>query len=708
MEDFNYPTHALFNTVPSFLAVFAAIITVIFFKKEDDANVNYSGFFYVFYVITIISLALVLTLAILPCASIGSMPFLVHISVIALSYSMAVIIKKKSEKLCHLLFAILTSGFVLYDAIDNKMDGWIIAIISILLGFVILHMTIAIIKFSSTAKTNGPIIVLWFVLLSSIVAGYFIMGINPPKTPKIGTVHATAGQTGAGPKKRSITFHLYEEDGSWMPFNDWSDLDADEKIRVKAKFSGDDVKKQEPIKDGGDKDYVYLGIERKGKDRSVPNLNMECLQRDDEDEFDYGGEDCSFFDHFENKYEDWWIVMGGPADETHYRQMFANELFEVPYVLLDVFTQHNSTVKTFEGVGMLLPAFKKDLYSDLFGEERKGKIKCKDQEVDAEDGPALMKYEEGNSKENFWTKRFTSRVFEPDWEEVYPKKHKLDECTITDKKRLIEKYQTRIQELANASTLSEIESEPIDHEDFAKTWIWEMLLQDTDFAFRSQNFALYDPKANERADDVSPKDDLILGPNFLWDYNAAGYRGRESDEKFSILNLYPFFGWDDPVPMFKAICDDSTKFLQKHSIVIADTLSKASDAAKKVNDILTNADMTHSLDLAFSKRNDRGKKRIGDILDTHMGKFANYHFKKTVKEEIAYHHTKMLNRIAYVTNNWKTTQCEYKKKMGSLKVFMTLLIVFFYIFTILISLLFCNAQSYNKIKNIYEGESGFF
>ena len=183
---------------------------------------------------------------------------------------------------------------------------------------------------------DGQFFVLYMVLVGIFVA-FNLYRLEPPEIGTIVASNATVDDT----VRRQLIFHLQDDDGSPMPLRNWTLLDPDEKIRVKMEFKGPDVV---PLRYRDDdsiekSNWVYMDVERKGQERPVPNLNMECLEQD-EDDAKFDGQDCRIFEVLD-EYEDWWVTFGYPADPLHFRQMVANELRLTPSVLVDVYTQHS-------------------------------------------------------------------------------------------------------------------------------------------------------------------------------------------------------------------------------------------------------------------------------------------------------------------------------------------------------------------------------
>jgi hypothetical protein len=507
------------------------------------------------------------------------------------------------------------------------------------------------------AKENNPAFTAFKSLLGTFVIFLCMIAALAACTayrhfpPDIGTVDAVVNATSAG--RRQIIFHLQDSDGP-MPLRNWTMLDADEKIRVKVEIRGHDRvsfndEKNPPVY------WTYAGIEQKGQERTVPNLNLECWESTG-DGFD--DRDCSFFSVFGNKYEDWWITFGYPADPLHFRQMVANALTNTPHALVDVYTQHSADQTTFEGVGLMVPAFKKGHYENMHRGLRDGKLKCDKDTGEFEDEEPLMlaKYDKGNVNDSRLVRTFTKRKFaDSDYSQIYPKASKMQEtCSPAAQSELAVKYTSVLQARVATATYPEIVAgETIDSSGFARNWVFEMLLQDTDFAFRSQYFALHGARGAQK-----------LGPGPLWDYNAAGYRGRAHDEPYSITNLYPFFGWDEPLGIYSTICANQAAFAAVEQAEMRLAIADAKRAISDVNSAYDDATLAQ-LTSAFDQRNALGNTLVGDQLDVHNNAVVDFFFSENTTAEQAYQYNRLARRIAFIEDTIGTTECKVVQSHAS-------------------------------------------
>ena len=328
------------------------------------------------------------------------------------------------------LAAIATSYLVAETFLSELVSTTAEVLAIVLLTFVCFFLFMAIASSPALATDAlAPPMTVSFVLYMVLVGIFVAFNLYRLEPPEIGTIvasNATVDDT----VRRQLIFHLQDDDGSPMPLRNWTLLDPDEKIRVKMEFKGPDVV---PLRYRDDdsiekSNWVYMDVERKGQERPVPNLNMECLEQDEDDAKKFDGQDCQFFEVLD-EYEDWWVTFGYPADPLHFRQMVANELRLTPSVLVDVYTQHSPKLKTYEGVGLMVPAFKKDHYLNSFGDgDRNGNLKCDDGELETEKPPLLLgKFDKGNVNNSWLMRTFTDRAFkDSDFKQLYPKQSKID------------------------------------------------------------------------------------------------------------------------------------------------------------------------------------------------------------------------------------------------------------------------------------------
>lgn len=485
--------------------------------------------------------------------------------------------------------------------------------------------------------------------------------------PTIGTYTIGPDETGygAGPQRRYIVFDFSEPVCTYESTDDdadavvsgsgsgaapcipqpnmqnWTTLHRTDKYNVRMRVEGLDAltvnsklfdNNDLVVPDVGGQMYT-VGVEQKGKDRDVPNLSIEF--RDPTNDLD--DMDVEPYKHFNNrKYADWWITFGAAGDTTHARQMFANEFNNVPSVVVDVLTKSSDGVMTYEGVALMLPAFKKDLYNDLnagvYGET---KYKCENGALEYHTGSFLMEYNDGNTKKKKVPANLLNRDFpedEPAWKNIYPKSSKVTVADCGD-----EGYK-QLQDINNTvvKLLNTKGFDNVDQMRFVLSYVWELILMDTDFPFRSSKYAF---NSNTRT----------LLPGFLWDYNSPSYRVLHTDIPFQLRNIYPTYGWHDPLPFWEHVCEQQAKLFGDtwHGLEIAMMLNDAAQAIAEINSTFLTPEYMATYKRSQSRNNDYGTF-VGTGLDLTLHSIHDMTTKPSYQAEMEYQLRRLKERIQYI------------------------------------------------------------
>ena len=562
-------------------------------------------------------MAVVLAVALLVTAAAaqlhGNLPYILWTDVCAIGAAAVLFSPGKEAARLHACVVVLASIVLVMGAFSSEMAG--LPQGASVTVCVLASLTLLFDQTQQDVPT-GSVVPIVLSIGALIVAFVVFVGM-PHSEPPIGTFGVNQL---TDIKTRRVIFHLNN-----TQLGSWQKLDRDEDQMVNMEVIGDDAVDS----------MLAVSIEQKGNNRDVPNLKFEC------------DGDCEIYEHFDDEYEDWWLVFGGKADQTHFRQLLANEAFGVPSVMLEVFTARQPAGVTYEGVAMLLPAFKRDLYNKVMG-KGKGKIKCDETHADS---VAIAKYDHGNVNKNAFVRRMSKRRFtDSDWKSVYPNAKKVNKETCPV---VVDTYVTHLQELAEVRTYSDMKalSTQYDLETFAKAWIWEMILQDPDFGFRSQYFALYG-------------NGTTLAPAFLWDFNNVGYKGRMPTESFRITNVFKTFGWNEPLPIFQAFCRDSRAFLKDHREIVLETLQNASTALEGVHQRYAE-ELTPPLQRAFEVRNRLPGTRVGTPLLYHAERVRSYYYNDSLVQEQQYQYERLKARIAYVKAHWESEPCTLHNRNAS-------------------------------------------
>lgn len=497
-----------------------------------------------------------------------------------------------------------------------------------------------------------PIVVVYFAITTALL----LTAMSSYSVPAIGTY--TVGQNltkyGAGPQKRYIMFDFSTPVCEYPESNDdgdlpsgsgssdntctpkpglvsWAALHRTDKFNLRMTVHGMDATEASAAEDK----VWTVGVERKGKERDVPNLSFEF--RDPTKEFD--DTDVKPYNVFDKAYSDWWLTFGAAGDTTHMRQMFADKANGVPSVIVDVLTKHANKSVSYEGVALLTPAHKKDLYNDLkkeiFGES---KWKCKDGALDDKKnkGSMFQEYNDGNTMSSEFAKTMLNRNFEdaPIWKMKYPKQSLLEDTEKCGEKgaAYLQNVSTTMQSLLNTR-----DYKYKNMAEFVRTYVWELMLQDTDFPFRSSNYAFNN-------------DTQVLLPGFLWDYNSPSYRAIATNAEFELRNIYPTFAWSDPLPFWQHVCGNQAALFKEHRSTVLDEIAKAKVSIDALRTAFLTPDYNNTFRRSQKRNNDYGTF-VGSVLDLVLHNAKDMTTKGTYTREATYQLDRLADRIHYIETN---------------------------------------------------------
>jgi len=399
------------------------------------------------------------------------------------------------------------------------------------------------------------------VAATFFIASFSFLALWNYDEPGIGTFLAgPLNQYGVGPEKRWIVFNLthdpvYDKEG----LNKWSNLRSDDKKFAKLRVYGSDSLL----------DYEkYVGIERKGQNwRSVPNLNFAMIKNSFKNKILNGKKDDAYlYEALGDEYEDYWVSFGARGDITHTRQIFAAKVERAPNVLVEVLTELNG-VYYYEGIGFLTPAHQRKFYNNVFGFS--GKVKCnKDGTFDDRTGPYLLALNTPPkvSLVSDLSKREDS---EEKWKYVYPKKDNIeDECNANNILNVSNTYDIMVALLESDS----LDSESLDLSSFIRTRVYDNILQDTDFPYRSQEYVYY----NNR-----------LYTGILWDFNSISHMYNDPKGSLDLINVYATYGYNEPMGLWKTFCSKQSEIFNNNTNIFFNALNISGLSIKYVETLLS-------------------------------------------------------------------------------------------------------------------------
>lgn len=544
--------------------------------------------------------------------------------------------------------------------------GIAFAVLNLLLSVIVWGYILPTYEKYRTVRQVGwkPVVGLSILLSISIIA-LSITAFVRNREHAIGTVSIndnTVAEYGVGDGHRKIIFNLTDSQ-----LGSWSRLHDDDKYGVHMMVCGDDTT---PYSRYMCVDY-NASIERKGSPRAVDNLSLEL--RDGVDE----GISELLFNGLQTKFEDYWIVFGSPCDRTHARQIYALELNSIPYVLVDVITVLDGKF-THEGVALVLPAFKKDLYAHVLG--MSGKWKCS---KNVTDGPWINAFDTLNKQSDiidYWVPYLNQnseyQKNNNGFKAVYPKPTNIDSCS---ERQTTEwnNMQASLRYIANEDTIGNHK----DHSKYAETWVAEAILQDTDFPWRSQYYVMYNK---------------LLTPLFLWDFNGCGYRGRPIDESPQILNIYPTFAYDKPLGGWQAICRELPNFITQRKIDFEIAVQDSKSAINRTFTLLSSQSVRAAFDRGVRSKNGYGWL-VGDALEVSFGSISDYVIRDDFESERDYIHHRMLDRIIHV--NASISNREECKQVNQYRALTLLCMYILFITLISISWLVCIILFIRYLRN---------
>ena len=471
-------------------------------------------------------------------------------------------------------------------------------------------------------ETNRQPLKWWWVVAAftffvGMLSAFVITGLVRYDEPGIGTWIASDLNTyGVGPEKRYVVINMTNS-----TLGTWDNLHDDDKRGAQMMFFGTDVT------DDTSGTSLRVGIERKGKNRARDNLNMEFWDEEDEDV------DYELYSALGNEYADYWLTWGTPGDITHARQIFAFEAEDIPYVLLEVLTELNG-VHTYEGVGLLLPAYKRSMYKDVSDGRFDGKWKCDKDDGTFKDmnGPFLQHFDTPSRIPGV-ADNYADNHASPEqqaaggWKLVYIKQKNIAKCNQTNQVLL----NAAVQTMRDTAAAQDYENK--DLQVFARTRVYEGILQDTDFPYRSQYFVWHN-------------DTLV--PGYMWDFNSVSYRSRPADEPLDLLNIYPTFGWESPIGSWRKICADQPAFIASQQAEFDAALAKADTAQSAVHELLNDPTVASAFERA-GERNNLYNTLRGDALEVSYGNIYDYILKHSFAAERDFQTDRLVKRLAEVT-----------------------------------------------------------
>lgn len=500
-------------------------------------------------------------------------------------------------------------------------------------------------------------------LVLLVIAASFLATVVPPHSePKVASYEVPGiAEYGVGEEKRFavIRFGNLTEEPGVEYMHTWSDLHMDDKKVAEITFYGSDTTSN---------DTYVIGIEQKGKDRDVPNVSIEFRENENHDKDD----EKKPYTALKHAYEDWWLTFGAPGDVTHMRQMFANTLYNpgVDSVLIEVITEIDGRYY-YEGVGLLVPKLtSKDIYDEdgngndrtyTGGPDGTESTKCKEGQLNL----FISEYNDGGKR-----KQPFRDVEVGGWDHKYPKDSKLtlEECGNATIQADAFARRTKIETLVGSRSF---DNPAVKSHELLKAYIYETILGDTDYPFRSQYWVL---DGNE-----------TLWPGMLWDYNSAGYRGKDPRSKFAITNIYPTYGWADPPKLPVEMCERQRELFSEHShsALFTNTLNRAMTSIQTIQDQLKHADV-----VAAFERADRRNQHFGMLAGRHLHlMFASIHSmmnKQTYTKEVEYQAWWLRTRAQHVLDRGKTDTCTVEKSRAAAWMIIVLLALPVCLFALLV------------------------
>ena len=571
-----------------------------------------------------------------------------------------------SAVLLAVCLAVMALALLLLDHVMLKADTPVFIIYGVLAFLIVVFV-------ASTARSNRgkpPLGQTSFVLV--VILGMLIATVAPPYSePKVGTYEVpNIDAYGVGKEKRFavIRFGNLTEVPGLKYMHTWDDLHKDDKKIAEITFHGTDAV------ENAEEDHTYvIGIEQKGKDRDVPNWNFEIRLKEGDKKHD-DGTDEKLYEAFGKEYEDWWLTFGAPGDATHFRQMFADKLHDpgVPHVLLEVLSEIDGRYY-YEGVALMVPKLvSKDMYNaDIMTPAPKGdKTKCKDNKFEL----FIAEYDDGGKR-----KQPFRDIEEGGWGHKYPKPSKitLEECKTQNYTDIAAGRYATLETLAGSRSLH---NDKVNTHAFLQSFMWEMILMDPDYPFRSQYWVL--------------DEDEILWPGLLWDYNSAGYRGKHPQSEFAITNIYPTFGWQDPLALSVQLCEEQSTLFAGHQNIVDTIHARALHEIAVIQDELKDDSVVQAFERA-----DRRNQHFGGVAGRHLHLvFASIHDmmnKPTYTEEVEYQAWWLKTRAQHLHDNGKKDGCSVEKSRAAawLMVLILFLPVWLFFFAIvLIASAYCGGE----------------
>jgi len=467
---------------------------------------------------------------------------------------------------------------------------------------IIMHISFVDVKISPIPTGPKSLGLDWVVKISAtavcFIFAFLFLALWRYEQPNIGTVLADPlCQYGIGPEKRWVVFNLtYDSVYDNRGLNEWSNLHSDDKKFAKLRVYGEDslVSSEK-----------YIGIERKGQNwRNVPNLNFAMIKNSIENNTLVGtDDDVELYQSLGDDYEDYWMSFGARGDITHARQLFAAKIDNAPNVLVEVLTELNG-IYYYEGIGFLTPAHKRKFNKNIFGFD--GKVKCNDEGTfEDSTGPYLIALNTP-PKVSFVSDLAKREDSDEKWKYIYPKKETIEtKCNDNNRLDVLETYDIITNLIESDKSLS---LESIDLPSFIRTRVYESILQDTDFPYRSQEYVYH----NNR-----------LYSGMLWDFNSISHMYYDPQGKLDMINVYATYGYDKPMGLWKSFCFSQSEIFKENSDILYNALNISRSSIHYVEILLSDKNTVQAFGRTM-KRNKLYGTQQGNGLDISTDWRNNY------------------------------------------------------------------------------------
>ena len=281
---------------------------------------------------------------------------------------------------------------------------------------------------------------------------------------------------------------------------------------------------------------------------------------------------------------------------------------------------------------------------------------------------------------------------EPAWKNIYPKSSKVtvEGCGDEGYKQLQDINNTVVK-LLNTKGFDNV-----DQMQFVLSYVWELILMDTDFPFRSSKYAFNN-------------DTQTLLPGFLWDYNSPSYRVLHTDIPFQLRNIYPTYGWHDPLPFWEHVCEHQAKLFGDtwHGKDIAMLLEDAAQAIAEIKSTFLTPEYMATYKRSQSRNNDYGTF-VGTGLDLTLHSIYDMTTKPSYQAEMEYQLTRLQERIYFIKTHMdagcKVTSTHYADYIIAMISIVPIVMVMFLVLSCMVQLGFTTAAGYFAMSNFEDIE----